>query len=85
MLSLTQEWDGAAGEVVVTARQLQDAAWPTFRLPLEVEVRPVEGPPERHHVEITEREQTFRLRSPGPARGVTLDPDGWVLMKALAR
>ena len=80
-LSLAQSWDAAAGEVVVTVRQTQDAAWPTFRLPLEIEVRPDAGPSARHAVELTERTQTFRFRSAGPARQVALDPDGWVLKR----
>jgi len=79
VLSVTQSWDGDAGEAVVTVRQTQDAAWPTFRLPLEIEVRPDAGGAERHAVEMTDRVQTFRFRSSGPARQVALDPDGWVL------
>jgi aminopeptidase N len=81
-LSVTRSWDAAAHEVLVTVRQTQDPSWPTFRIPLEIEVRPDSGAPVRHPVEITEREQTFRLPSPGPARQVVLDPDGWVLFKS---
>jgi len=81
-LDLTSRWDAATGEVVVTVRQTQDASWPTFRLPLEIEVRPDAGGSARHAVEVTEREQTYRFLSPGPARQVALDPDGWVLFGA---
>ncbi|HSG08779.1 MAG TPA: M1 family metallopeptidase [Longimicrobiales bacterium] len=78
-LSLTHAWDASAGEVVVTVRQTQEASWPAFRLPLEIEVRPDAGGTERHEIELTGRAQTFRFRSAGPARQVALDPDGWVL------
>ena len=67
VLAVTGSWDADAGEVVVTVRQTQDTAWPTFRLPLEIEVRPDAGGSARHAVELTERTQTFRFRSAGPS------------------
>jgi hypothetical protein len=79
VLSVAHRWDSAAGEVSVTVRQEQDGAWPVFRLPLEVELVPRQGPVERHRVELTAREGTFRFEASGPLRGVTVDPDGWVL------
>jgi len=81
VLSADAAWDPAAGEVILTVRQLQDAAWPTFLLPLEVELGGGEART-RHRVEVTGREQTFRL--PGDSGGdvrVTLDPDGRLLFK----
>lgn len=80
VLSVEHAWDAAAGgEAVVTVRQEQDGAWPTFRLPLDLEILPGDGVPVRHRVELREREQVFRFRASGPLRGVALDPDGWVL------
>lgn len=79
VLSVSHVWDASAGEVEVTVRQEQDAAWPTFRLPLELELLGGGAGGERHLVELTNREDTFRFKASGPLTGVVLDPDGWVL------
>ncbi|HSW31358.1 MAG TPA: M1 family aminopeptidase [Longimicrobiales bacterium] len=79
LLSVTHRWDAAVGEVVLTLRQEQDAAWPTFRLPLALELISGEGEPQRERLELAEREGTFRFKADRPLRGVVLDPDGWVL------
>jgi len=79
VLSVRHRWDAVAGEVALTVRQEQDGAWPTFRLPLELELISGEGEPQRHRVELGAREETFRFKADRPLRGVVLDPDGWVL------
>ena len=79
VLSVTHRWEADVGEVAVTVRQEQDDMWPTFRLPVELELHCQDGTAERHHVELTGREETFRFQASGPVRGVVLDPDGWVL------
>ncbi|MDP2959751.1 MAG: DUF3458 domain-containing protein, partial [Longimicrobiales bacterium] len=83
VLAVSHEWDGSAGEVVVTVRQEQDEAWPAFRLPLDLELVPREGRAVRQDVELTAREQAFRFPAPGPLLRVVPDPDGWVLHGSL--
>jgi aminopeptidase N len=83
VLQVAHEWDAASGEVVLTVRQLQDEAWPTFRLPLDVELRLEGGAVERRKIELTEREQSFYVPATGPAREVVLDPDVRVLFEGV--
>ena len=66
------------GEVVVTVRQEQNTAWPTFRLPMAIEVT-TDGSAARVEVEMLERVQTFRIAAPHEPISVVLDPEGWVL------
>ncbi len=80
VLAEEHRWDGAAGEVVVTIRQEQDASWPTFRLPLEIEVVTADGTRVRRAVEVAGRSQDVRVPA-AAARAVVLDPDGWVLKR----
>jgi aminopeptidase N len=84
-LAAEHAWDGNAREAVVTLRQLQPAEWPAFRLLLELEVVGREGEAVRHRVELTEREQSFRLPAAAPPTSVRVDPDGWVLWEDAGR
>ena len=68
--------DGTA--VVLTVTQTQSADWPTFRLPLKVEIRGPDGV-SRERIEVTQRSQTFTIPVAGRPDEVVLDPDGWVL------
>ena len=95
--TLEHSWERTAdgAEIVLSVAQVQPSEWPTFRLPMEVEVRGPAGV-RRHSVVVESRSQTFRLPvvAPGdegaPAGGVAsageagpsevvLDPGGWVL------
>jgi aminopeptidase N len=78
MLQISQEWDDATGEVVLTIEQIQDAAWPTFRFQTEVEIELSTGTA-RTPVEISERISVIRIESSERPRNVRFDPDGWVL------
>jgi aminopeptidase N len=82
VLSVGHRWDGGAAEVAVTVRQEQDPSWPTYRLPLTLDLVGPDGTHRREKVDLTQREQTFRLRASGPLRAVVLDPEGWVLHAA---
>ncbi len=73
-------WDADAGEAVVTIRQTQQADWPAFRLPLDIEFE-VGGNAERSRVEVTGREQTFRIPLEAAPSGTTLDPDDYLLLQ----
>ena len=81
VLESAWEMSEDGSEVVLTVRQTQSAEWPAFRLPMEVEMRLNESPDilSRASIELTSREQTFRLAVSGRPEAVTLDPDGWVL------
>jgi aminopeptidase N len=77
-LQISQEWDEATGEVVLTVEQIQDAAWPTFQFQTEVEVELSTGTA-RTPVEISERRSVIRIEASERPREVRFDPDGWVL------
>jgi aminopeptidase N len=71
--------DGPDGFVDLTVRQVQRADWPTFRVPVEVELT-AGGRTVRERIEVRERETTVRLGWTGPRPDqVVLDPDRWVL------
>ena len=73
-------WDADAGEAEVTIRQTQQADWPAFRLPLDIGFE-VNGNAERRRVEVTGREQTFRIPLEAAPSATTLDPEGHLLMQ----
>ena len=73
-------WDADAGEAEVTVRQTQQADWPAFRLPLDIGFE-VNGSAERRRVEVTGREQTFRIPLEAAPSATTLDPEGHLLMQ----
>jgi len=81
VVAVDDRWDAPAGEVVITLRQEQDPSWPTFRLPLEVEIRAADGTRTRHRVELSARSQEVRLPAGAAPTAVVLDPDGWVLKR----
>ncbi|HEX9885300.1 MAG TPA: M1 family metallopeptidase [Longimicrobiales bacterium] len=72
------EWDAEAGEARVVIHQEQPAEWPTFRVPLDVELR-LEGGAIRERFDITLPHEIVRVAAPSPPLDVVLDPDGWVL------
>ena len=73
-------WDADTGEAVVTIRQTQQADWPAFRLPLDIEFE-VGDDAERSRIEVTGREQTFRIPLDAEPAATTLDPGGHLLMR----
>jgi aminopeptidase N len=80
VLEMAWAWDADAGQVEVTVTQDQDAAWPTFRLPMEVELVDSAGGATRQHVDVVGRIQRLHLPAAAAPRTVRLDPDGWVLL-----
>jgi len=84
---LATEWsyDAGAGTVNVTVTQTQNADWPTFRLPLEVEVVTASGTSERHAAELRGRVEHLSFPVAAAPKAVVLDPDGWVLKGDPAR
>ena len=78
ILDMEWTWDEEEGEISIEIRQEQRASWPTFVIPLELQILTEDGP-DRHRVEIRERSTSLRLELRSPPRSVVLDPDGWVL------
>lgn len=66
------------GEAVITIRQVQKDSWPTFRFPLDIALT-IGGGEIRQRVQVTQREQTFRLPVASTPSAIRLDPDGWLL------
>jgi aminopeptidase N len=71
-------WDADAGESVVRIEQVQPQQWPTFRVPMQIEIHTTNAAV-RREVEVTQRSQEFRFRLNTRSTGVRLDPDGWLL------
>jgi aminopeptidase N len=78
VLRVSHRWDAAAREAVVTVEQVQNAAWPAFRLPLQLAFDGAGGGV-RRSVEIEGRRWERRFALPAAPAAVRLDPDGWVL------
>ena len=84
VLSVERSWDPGSDAVTVTVRQLQDASWPRFHIPIEIELA-WEGGSRRERVELDGPESTFVFSIPAPPTAIELDPDGWVLAETLER
>jgi aminopeptidase N len=80
VLRMAWQWRSAEQEVEITVTQTQDASWPTFRLPMKVEVVDSAGAVTRHEVEIQGRIQRVRLPATSAPAAVRLDPDHQVLL-----
>ncbi|HEX7090835.1 MAG TPA: M1 family aminopeptidase [Longimicrobiales bacterium] len=77
-LRVAWAWDAGAGEAVVAIEQVQPAAWPTFRMPLDVELVTPSGTV-RRRIEVAERREVARIALDAAPSAVRVDPDGWVL------
>jgi aminopeptidase N len=62
----------------VVVSQVQPERWPTFRMPLTIELTTASGPI-RRQVEVDERLERYTFQLDSPITGVVLDPDGWLL------
>jgi aminopeptidase N len=80
-LRVTSQWDAAARAVDITIEQTQSTSWPTFRLPLTIDVD-ADGGTVRRAVDMDERRETVRVPLTGAPGRITLDPDGWLLKEA---
>ncbi len=79
-IQVAWRWLGAERAAEVTVRQVQSAAWPTFRFPLTLELATARGPL-RREITVSRREETFRLPLPETPTAVTADPDGKLLLE----
>jgi aminopeptidase N len=67
------------GVLELTIRQVQDEAWPAFRVPMEIELH-ADGRSERRALVVEGRETTVRIGGlTGEPDEIVVDPDGWVL------
>ena len=78
-LELDWVWDARANEVEVVIRQVQDPAWPTFRLPAELEFVLPGGGSWRVERVVDGREWRQRIPMQAAPTAVNFDPDGWIL------
>jgi aminopeptidase N len=77
-LRVTSRWNAGERIATITVEQTQRSSWPTFRLPLTMEVD-IDGSIEQRTLDMDERRETFRIPAAVAPRRVTVDPDGWVL------
>lgn len=80
--SIDVSWTYDAGALAITVTQTQKEA--PYAIDLPIEIVPEEGPMKRELLSLRERQQTFKVAADGPARGMTIDPDHWVLLDAVA-
>jgi aminopeptidase N len=73
-------WDERTRRANVTIRQEQSDAWPTFRMPIEIEFG-LEGGVHRVTHWVDGREWAGEIALPSRPTRMTLDPDGWLLMR----
>jgi len=71
------------GATILTLEQVQPADWPTFRLPLEIELRAADGRTERRELLMEGRREMLRLDGGFEADDVTIDPDGELLLEVV--
>jgi aminopeptidase N len=82
-LRVSSQWNSERRTATVLVEQAQSERWPTFRMPLTIELTTAGGPI-RHQVEVDERRERYTFQLDSPPTGVVLDPDGW-LLKDIAR
>lgn len=76
-------WSFSADSLSVRIHQLQDAAWPTYRMP--VQFRATKGQADTTFVLLDSlREQSFRIPFPFAPDSVAFDPDSWILKQMSA-
>ncbi len=84
ILQVSHRWDATAREASILVEQVQPAEWPTFRMPLEIEVVTADGRPVRHRLEVGDRRTEVRVPAPSAPTAVRVDPDGWLLEEVRA-
>ena len=77
-LRASSRWDSGQRTATVLVEQVQSARWPTFRMPLTIELVTAEGAI-RRQVEVDERRERYTFELDSSPTGVVLDPDGWLL------
>ena len=78
----TWAWDEKSKVAELLLRQIQSDQWPVFRTPLTIDFQLSDGT-SRTVVEVTDREQSFRIPLESAPTGMILDADVQVLMKVV--
>ncbi|MCI0432627.1 MAG: M1 family peptidase [Gemmatimonadetes bacterium] len=78
ILDVSQTWNTAAAEVVVTIDQVQKPEWPVFRMPVDLALSTPQGELRRRG-ELTGRRTILRFTLPAEPSRIVVDPDGWLL------
>ncbi len=78
-LRLERRWLAERQALEVRVLQLQPAAWPAFRFPLQLELATSQGPV-RREIQVSGRDGTFRLPLPSEPTALSADPDGRLLL-----
>jgi aminopeptidase N len=82
-LRVSSQWNSGLRTATVLVEQVQSGRWPTFRMPLTIELATAAGPV-RRQVDVDERRERYTFQLESPPAGVVLDPEGW-LLKDIAR
>ena len=78
ILRASHRYDGARDVLRITVEQVQEASWPVFVTPLQIDVVTTAGTM-RGTVQLTERVTTVELPLEHAPTALRLDPDGWLL------
>ena len=77
-LRVSSQWNPEQRSATLVIEQVQRASWPTFRMPLTIELTTAGGPL-RRRVDVDERRERYTFQLDSPPTGVVLDPDCWLL------
>jgi aminopeptidase N len=83
-LRLSSQWNAAQHTATVVVEQVQPPAWPTFTMPLTLELTTAAGPV-RRRLDMNERLERISVPLDAPPLGVVADPDGWLLKDVESR
>jgi aminopeptidase N len=76
---LRVSWQNAGPQTAsVVVTQVQPERWPTFRMPLTIELTTTSGPI-RRQVDVDERLERYTFQLDSALTGVVLDPQSWLL------
>jgi aminopeptidase N len=74
---------GSEGATLVTLEQVQEPGWPTFRLPLVVELRAEDGRVDRREIMMEGRREILRFPWTAGKYELHVDPDDTLLMEVV--
>jgi aminopeptidase N len=81
-LRVSSQWSPEQRTATVVVEQAQSGRWPTFRMPLTIELSTAGGAL-RQRVDVDERRERYAFQLDSPPTGVVLDPDGWLLKEVV--
>jgi aminopeptidase N len=81
-LRVSSQWNPEQRTATVVVEQAQSGSWPTFKMPLTIELSTARGAL-RQRVDVDERRERYAFQLDAPPTGVVLDPDGWLLKEVV--